>query len=264
MKAADVMTRPVVTIEPDAPITKAVRLMLQHRISGLPVVDRAGRPVGIVTEGDFLRRVETGTERRRPRWLEFLLGPGRVAEAYARTHARKVEEVMTVEVVTATEDTPLDEIVRLMERRRIKRLPVVGPDGRLIGIVSRANLMRALAAFIGETPAAAMDDAALRERIAAELEKQSWTPVTSIEVLVRDGVVDLRGTILDERERQALHVLAENVPGVRAVEDHLCWIEPVSGWVITPFEDEHTPKPVLSDKPASPRGRVAIRPNRPR
>lgn len=239
MKAADVMTRPVLTIEADAPIAEAVRLMLQNRISGLPVVGLAGQLVGIVTEGDFLRRAETGTERRRPRWLEFLVGPGPVAEAYVRAHARKVEEVMTTDVATAAEDTPLDEIVRLMERRRIKRLPVVGPDGRVTGIVSRANLLRALAGLIGEAPAtAAVDDAALRERVLAELDKQSWAPITSIEVRVRGGVVDLRGTILDERERQALRVLVENVPGVKAIEDHLCWVEPVSGWVITPREDD--------------------------
>jgi CBS domain-containing protein len=241
MKAADVMTRQVMTIEADAPIAKAVRLMLQNRISGLPVVDPSGRLVGIVTEGDFLRRAETGTEVRRPRWLEFLLGPGRGASEYVRTHARKVAEVMTPNVASVAEDTPVDEIVRLMEHRRIKRVPVV-QDRKVVGIVSRANLLRVLAGLIVELPPATVDDTALRERILAELDTQSWAPRAGIEVMVRHGVVELWGAILDERERQALRVAAENVPGVKAVHDHLCWVEPMSGWFIEAPEDDAQPR----------------------
>jgi CBS domain-containing protein len=241
MKAADVMTRQVMTIEADAPIAKAVRLMLQNRISGLPVVDPSGRLVGIVTEGDFLRRAETGTEVRRPRWLEFLLGPGRGASEYVRTHARKVAEVMTPNVASVAEDTPVDEIVRLMEHRRIKRVPVVH-DRKVVGIVSRANLLRVLAGLIVELPPATVDDTALRERILAELDTQSWAPRAGIEVMVRHGVVELWGAILDERERQALRVAAENVPGVKAVHDHLCWVEPMSGWFIEAPEDDAQPR----------------------
>jgi len=241
MKAADVMTRQVMTIEADAPIAKAVRLMLQNRISGLPVVDPSGRLVGIVTEGDFLRRTETGTEVRRPRWLEFLLGPGRGASEYVRTHARKVAEVMTPNVASVAEDTPVDEIVRLMEHRRIKRVPVV-QDRKVVGIVSRANLLRVLAGLIVELPPATVDDTALRERILAELDTQSWAPRAGIEVMVRHGVVELWGAILDERERQALRVAAENVPGVKAVHDHLCWVEPMSGWFIEAPEDDAQPR----------------------
>jgi CBS domain-containing protein len=241
MNAADVMTRQVMTIEADAPIAKAVRLMLQNRISGLPVVDPSGRLVGIVTEGDFLRRTETGTEVRRPRWLEFLLGPGRGASEYVRTHARKVAEVMTPNVASVAEDTPVDEIVRLMEHRRIKRVPVV-QDRKVVGIVSRANLLRVLAGLIIELPPATVDDTALRERILAELDTQSWAPRAGIEVMVRHGVVELWGAILDERERQALRVAAENVPGVKAVHDHLCWVEPMSGWFIEAPEDDAQPR----------------------
>jgi CBS domain-containing protein len=240
MKAADVMTRQVITVEADAPITKAVRLMLQNRISGLPVVDSMGKLVGIVTEGDFLRRTETGTEKRRPRWHEFLLGPGRLASEYARAHARRVEEVMTADVATVTEDTRVDEIVRLMEQRHVKRVPVV-QDGKIVGIVSRANLLRALAGLMAEIPPATVDDTALRERILADLDKQQWAPRAGIDVTVRNGVVELWGAILDERERLALCVAAENVPGVKAVQDHLCWVEPMSGWVIdAPVSDTKT------------------------
>jgi CBS domain-containing protein len=230
MNAADVMTRSVVTVAADAPIGAALRLMLQHHISGLPVVDSGGRLVGIVTEGDFLRRVEMGTEEHPSRWVEFLRGPGRGAGDYVRTHARKVGDVMTANVATASEETPLDHIVRFMELRHIKRVPVV-TEGKLAGIVSRADLLRQLVDLV-EPPAIGGDDATLRSRILAALEAQSWAPRAGIEISVHAGVVDLRGTILDPRERDALRVAAENVPGVKAVEDHLCWIEPTSGWVI--------------------------------
>lgn len=240
MKAADVMTGNVVAVEADAPIAQAVRLMLENRISGLPVVDSQGSLVGIVTEGDFLRRVEIGTEVRRPHWLEFLLGSGRRASDYVRTHARKVEEIMTSDVVSVTKTTPVAEIVRLMEKHRVKRVPVV-QHRKIVGIVSRANLLRALAGLIAEVPPATVGDNAIRDRILAEFRKQSWAPRVGIDVTVRNGVVDLWGAILDERERQALRVAAENVAGVASVRDHLCWVEPMSGCVIEPPESESQP-----------------------
>jgi CBS domain-containing protein len=235
MKARDVMTPRVISIETDAPIMRAVQLMLQNRISGLPVVGPKGELVGMVTEGDFIRRGEIGTQRRRNRWLEFLIGPGRLADEYVHARGRKVEEVMTREPVTVTEDTPLDEVVRLMERHRIKRLPVVR-GGELVGIVTRANIMHALVSLAVEAKAPAGDDAAIREQILAECAKQSWAPMTN--VVVRNGVVELWGTITDERERAALKVASENVPGVKTVHDHLVWIEPNSGFVIQSEEDE--------------------------
>jgi CBS domain-containing protein len=235
MKAHDVMTWGTITVEPDASVTRAVRLMLQNRISGLPVVDAEGQLVGMVTEGDFLRRGELGTKRQRPRWLEFLLGPGRLAAEYVHASGQKVGEVMTPEPKTITPETSLDEVVRLMERHRVKRLPVV-QDGKLVGIVSRANLLHALASVAREIKAPAGDDTTIRERILAECAKQSWAP--HVNVVVRDGVVELWGVITDERERQAFIVVAENVPGVKAVRDHLAWIEPTSGMVVLSEEDE--------------------------
>jgi CBS domain-containing protein len=235
MKARDVMTPRVISIETDAPIMRAVRLMLQNRISGLTVVGPKGELVGMVTEGDFIRRGEIGTQRRRSRWLEFLIGPGRLADEYVHARGRKVEEVMTREPITVTEDTPLDEVVRLMERHRIKRLPVLR-EGALVGIVARANIMHALVSLAAETKAPAGDDATIREQILAECGKQSWAPMAN--VVVRNGVVELWGTITDERERQALIVASENIAGVKAVHDHLVWIEPNSGFVIQSEEDE--------------------------
>jgi len=231
MKVVDVMTREVVSIAPDASVMEAVRLMLQHKVSGLPVIDAAGRLQGVVTEGDFLRRVETGTERKRSRFVEFLLGPGRLAEDYVHASGRKVDEVMTPEPRTVGEDEPLEKVVHLMERYRVKRLPVLRGD-KVVGIVTRQNLMRALASLALAAHPVAADDATIRERLLAELKRQSWAPVGLIDVVVKDGVVKLSGALTDERERQAIRVAAENIPGVKKVEDHLIWIEPNTGVIV--------------------------------
>jgi CBS domain-containing protein len=231
MKVRDVMTQPVVSIDLEAPISLAIRLMLQKRISGLPVVDASENLVGIVTEGDFLRRVETGTRHAQPRWLEFLMGPGLLAEEFTKTHGRKVSEVMTHDVKTVDEDTPLSDVVALMERNGIKRIPVLRGK-KLVGIVTRANLLRTLATYLHLEPAASGSDAAIRENILGELNSQRWAPVTTVDVIVRDGVVTLSGYLLDERQRPAIKVLVENVPGVKAVRDDLVWVDPISGVTI--------------------------------
>ena len=230
MKASDVMSRNILSVGRDPTIAEAIRLMLDNQISGLPVID-AGRLVGILTEGDLLRRSETGTERHRPRWLEILMGPGRLAGEYVRTHGRKVEEIMTRDLVSVTPDTPLDEIVALMERRRVKRVPVLDGDAPVC-IVSRADLLRALARTLDEEPVAVVGDDEIRERILAELAKVSWVPRDGLTITVGDGAVGLDCVILDEKEREALRIAVENVPGVRAIEDRLVWVEPVSGTII--------------------------------
>jgi CBS domain-containing protein len=249
MNASDVMTREIISVRPDTTVAEAIRMMLDNRISGLPVIDEAGRLVGILTEGDLLRRGETGTERHRPRWLEILMGPGRLAEEYVRTHGRKIGEVMTRDPVSVTPDTSLKEIVELMERRRIKRFPVL--DGEVpVGIISRADLLRGLAGALEATPIAVMSDAEIRESILAELARTAWVPRDGIAITVENGVVDLNGVILDENERGALRVVAENVPGVRAVEDHLVWVEPVSGTIIDAPRDARS-----GEEPATRQGR---------
>ena len=238
MKAKDIMTPKVLSVGPDASILEAIQLILEKRISGLPVVDQNGQLAGIVTEGDFLRRAETETQRKRPRWIEFFIGPGRLAGEYVRTHGRKVAEVMTPDPVTISEDTPLDEIVELMEEQRIKRLPVAR-DGEVVDIVSRADLLHALASLSREVPTQSPSDTAIREQLLAELGKQQWVPKDFINVVVRNGVVELWGSIFDERERQAVRVAAENTAGVREVKDHLVWVEPMSGMVfLEPACDE--------------------------
>lgn len=235
MKAADVMTREPMSVTAQTTIVDAARLMLQHRISGLPVTDGNGAVVGIVTEGDLLRRAETGTERHRASWLAFLLGPGRLAGDYVGAHARKVGEVMTHDVALAAPADDLADVVGLMEKRHVKRVPVVD-SGKLVGIVSRADLVRALVhSLTQETRSHRHDqvaDAAIRDRIVEIIDKEPWGPRFSVDVGVSDGVVDLYGTVTDERERTALVVAAENLPGVKTVHNHLVWVEPNSGLVV--------------------------------
>jgi CBS domain-containing protein len=248
MNVADVMTQKVISVTPETTVAETAQLLLQHRISGLPVVGPGGAVVGMVTEGDLLRRIETGTQRRHSRWLEFLTTPGRLAQEYTDANARRVGEVMTEDVVSVTPRDSLPEVVRLMEHRHVKRLPVI-EAGRLVGIVSRADLVRALlhnlAEPSGKPPGMpsgddVTDDAEIRERILAEIAKQPWGPRASVDVRVTTGTVELYGSITDERERSALRVLAENLPGVKAVRDNLVWVEPVSGLVI-PAEGSKPP-----------------------
>jgi CBS domain-containing protein len=211
--------------------------MLQKKISGLPVVDPCGNLVGVVTEGDFLRRAETGTQQSQPRWLEFLMGPGAVAEDYVRAHGRKVSEVMTRNVKTVDEATQLKDVVALMERHHIKRVPVLRGK-KLVGIVTRANLLRALVSYMHPATAPASGDAAIREAILRELNNETWAPVATVDAIVRQGVVTLSGFVLDERQRGAVKVLVENVPGVKTVHDDLVWIDPISGMTVDSEEKE--------------------------
>jgi CBS domain-containing protein len=233
------MSPNVVTVSPDATILQAARLMLQHHISGLPVADASGKLVGILSEGDFLRRRETGTQRRRSRWLEFLMGPGKIASEYTHSHGMRVSEVMTDTVRTISEDTELEEIVEMMEHYRIKRVPVVR-DGKLVGIVTRSNLMHAMISMARTAPETQQSDVAIRDQLLTELKKQEWVPIAMSNVVVNGGVVELWGAIIDERQRAALKVAAENIPGVKGVKDHLVWIDPTSGVIIEqPDEDRN-------------------------
>ena len=221
MRALDVMTTAVVTVSPDSTVQDVAKLMSERGISGVPVVEN-GRLVGIVSEGDLLHRAETGTERRtaRRRWRWFDTS-FEEARDYIRAHGRAVRNIMTREVISVDETTDLAEVATLMETRRIKRVPVLR-DGMLVGILSRANLVRAVAAIDRESATAAAGDREIRAKLLAELNGREWARVWPEEIIVQDGVVHL--WIADTRpaaERGALHVAAENVPGVRRVEEHV-------------------------------------------
>ena len=225
MRAHQVMTRKVITVKADTPVLDAANLMLQHHISGLPVVDETGRLIGMVSEGDFVRRSEIGTQRPRIRWLEFLMGVvGKAAQDYVREHGRKVSDIMTQDdLCIATEDMPLSELVGLMERRNVKRMPVVRGH-TLIGIVTRTDLLRAVASLARDVPDPTADDDHIRDRVIATIENNDWRPL-QFGATVRDGIVHLSGIIADERYRRAAIVAAENVSGVKLVHDHLYLVD---------------------------------------
>jgi CBS-domain-containing membrane protein len=221
MRAADVMTSEVITVGEDASVQEAARSMAEHGISAVPVVDREKRVVGMVSEGDLLHRAETGTERRRSWWLEMVASTNQLAGEYVKSHSTSVKDVMTRDVISVTEETPVADIAILLEANRIKRVPVLR-DGRLVGIVSRANLVRTLAMTINERPSGAeADDRAIRDRLLNELKAQKWAEVSPANITVKDGIVHLWSSYYSDQEKQALVIAAESIPGVRRVEDHM-------------------------------------------
>jgi CBS domain-containing protein len=235
MRAHQIMTRPVITVSPDTTILEAANTMLRQHVSGLPVVDAAGELVGIVSEGDFIRRSEIGTQRRRGRWLKFLLGAGESATDYVHEYGRKVSDVMTMDPFTVADDATLEDIVTSMETNGVKRLPVMRGN-RLVGIVSRANLLQAVASLAREIPGPTADDDPIRSRIISAIETNYWSPF-GLNVIVRDGIVHLSGVITEERSRQAAMVAAQNVAGVSKVHVLLCWIDTMSGMYLESPED---------------------------
>jgi CBS domain-containing protein len=231
MIVADVMTRNCITIAPDATVEEAVNLMLSRHISGLFVVDKAGDLAGVITEGDLLRRDELGTQRNRPWWLRLLASPAKQAADFTQANGRFVRDVMTEDVLSVAQDAPLEDVVSLMEKNRIKRLPVTA-DGHVVGVVSRADLLRALIGRARTAEPIATDDRSIRTAILDALEAQSWAPMTTLNVTVANGIADVWGTITNEEERRAIHVVVENTSGVKTVHDHLVYIEPYTGTVI--------------------------------
>ena len=221
MKASDVMVTDVITVTPESDVREVATLLLTNHISAAPVVDAAGRLVGVISEGDLVRRAEAGTAHQHSWWLRMLMGRELMAGEFLREHSRRVGDLMTREVVSAAPDTPVADIATLLERHRIKRVPVV-KDGRIVGIVSRANLIQALATFrrdaLEPKPVA---DVELREKVEARLRSEPWVRPGLVNVTVTDGTVDLWGIVDSATEKQALRVAVEIVPGVKAVNDNV-------------------------------------------
>jgi CBS domain-containing protein len=231
MNASDVMVTSVITVGPDASVQEVADLLLQHRISAVPVVAANGAILGIVSEGDLINRSESETTHRKSWWLDALASNESLAAEYVKTHSRQVSDVMTREVITAAPDTPVAELAALLERNRIKRVPIV-EDGRIVGIVSRANLLQGLASLKDKGPQARPDDSALRELVTRNLENQPWTRPSLINVTVQDGTVELWGIVESQTEKKAVQVLAEGTSGVRAVADHLVVRPRISGRMV--------------------------------
>ncbi|MCE9682741.1 CBS domain-containing protein [Halomonas alkalisoli] len=221
MQAVDVMTAKVITVPPDADVREIAQLLLDNNISALPVVDADQKVLGIVSEGDLMRRVENDTDRRKSWWLKSIFSGANNASEYIKSHGRKAHEIMTPNPVTVSEDESLRRIAKLLERHHIKRVPVVR-DGRLVGIVSRANLLRGFSATTGEgEPPVTSDDREIRDAILKEVDERTGVWVDRINVIVTDGEVQLWGLVESQEEKMAVQVAAENMPGVKAVENNL-------------------------------------------
>lgn len=222
MRAIDVMTGQVITVRENATVSEVARLLAKHAISAVPVVNGANRVIGMVSEGDLLHRAETGTERHRAWWLDMLASTDQLARDYIKSHAETVRDVMTCDVISVTDTTPVADIAVLLETRGIKRVPVLR-DGKLIGIVSRANLIQALAMTVTEPAVGSANDndLAICEKLLAELKTQRWAEVSPANVTVKDGVVHLWNSYVSDHEKQALLTAARSIPGVRGIEDHM-------------------------------------------
>ncbi|WP_050402655.1 CBS domain-containing protein [Bradyrhizobium embrapense] len=212
------MSRNVITIDADASVIDAIKTMLSHHISGLPVVDRDGALIGMLSDGDFVRRVEVGTEKRRGRWLAMLAGTSQVALDFARQHGRKVSQIMSPNPITIEEDTPLEQVVQLMESHGVTRFPVMR-DKKLVGMVTRTDFMTAIASLRLDLSSSSNDDQ-IGASVIAALAHAPWRPA-ALNVSVRDGVVSLRGNIRSDNARKAATVAVENVAGVKRVDDQL-------------------------------------------
>lgn len=235
MRAHQIMTKNVITVAPTTSIEGAANVMLRNHISGLPVLNADGSLVGVVSESDFLRRSEISTGRKRAAWLKILVGANRLASDFVREHGRTVNDVMTRDPITAEEQTPLDELVHLMEKKGIKRLPIM-KDGNLVGIITRSNILQAVASMAHEIPDPTADDSHVRERIIREISATDWRPI-GFDTTVRNGVVHLYGIVSNDGSRQATIVAAKNTAGVKEVHDHLCFVDSYSGFYIESPED---------------------------
>jgi CBS-domain-containing membrane protein len=220
MKAMDVMVRDVVTVKPDDSVSEVVKLLAEHDVSALPVLADGGKVVGMISEADLMRRPEIGTEKHRPWWMEAITPAATLAEDFAKSHGQHVDEIMSRHVISASEDTSLGDIATLLERHRIKRIPILR-DGKLVGVVSQSNLIQALASSQAQAHAGAETDRDIRVQILSRLGEQDWTDFGSRNVIVTDGVVHLWGLVGSEEERKALTALAEDVPGVVRVSDEM-------------------------------------------
>jgi CBS domain-containing protein len=222
MNAMDVMVCAVVTVRPDDSVTKAVDLFAKQDISALPVVDDNGTVIGMISEADLVHRQEIGTEVQRPWWLEAVTPASTLAKEFAKSHGRRVDEVMSTHVISASEDTPLGEIATVLERHRIKRVPILR-NGKLVGIVSRSNIIQALASpqTTNDAGVSTNNDRAIRLDLLDRIARQPWTRFGERNVIVRGGVVHLWGLVSSEAERKALTALAEEVPGVMRVSGEM-------------------------------------------
>lgn len=219
MRVSDVMTGNVISVTPDMTVREVAKIFVDNGISGAPVLDVDGTLAGMISEGDLLRRSEIDTDvRPRTSWLDFW-SASHEARDYIKTHAPKVRDVMTTNVATVHPDTSLGEVAGILETRHIKRVPVT-EAGRLVGIVSRANLVQALASLADEpTSDVTLSDGEIRAMLIGELAGHKWA-FAGRNIVVTNGIVHLWGPFHSMDAVDAVRVAAQNIPGVKGVEDH--------------------------------------------
>lgn len=221
MLARDIMTTNVLTFRADTPVADIAASLAAWRVSGAPVVDADNHVVGMISEGDLLRRTELGTEKQRSSWLTFFTDDTTLAKEFEKAHGRHAANIMSRPAFSVTEEATLDQIADLLEKRRIKRLPVVR-DGKLVGIITRGDIVRIMArARAGEGEPPHRSDADLHADIDDRLRAQRWLPAALINVTVHDGHVEIWGRLGTEDQRRALTVLIEEIAGVRGVSNHV-------------------------------------------
>ena len=216
------MVTNVITVGPDSSVREIANILLKHRISALPVVDKYGKLIGIISEGDLARRAELETDYRRSWWLEMFTRKSskELAIEYVKSHARKVKDLMTRDVVTAKPTTPLRDVAALLERHHIKRVPILS-SGKVVGIISRANLIQALASLRKEIEPKTVADSMIRKKVMARFRSERWSKHAVLNATVQDGIVKLWGIVDSEIEKEAARVTAESITGVRAIENNV-------------------------------------------
>lgn len=231
MQAKDIMTDKVISVSPETEVSEIAKLLIRKRISAVPIVDGDQRILGIVSEGDLIRRTETGTEKQRGSWwLGLFTSPESLSTAYTKAHGRRAADIMTQNVITVTEDTPIADVARTLEEHHVKRVPVVR-DGRLVGIVSRANLLHGLAAGVGKSaPSVSASDAEIREQLLGRLRGEPWADLGYANATVENGVVHLWGMAETDEQIKAMEVAARETPGVTSIENHMRHVPPMMYW----------------------------------
>ena len=219
MNAADVMVTNVITVHPDASVMEIAETLVAHRISAVPVIDDSGGLIGIISEGDLVHRVEVGTERHPSWWLEFLAGKQALAYDYIKSHGRRARDLMTRHVITVNGETPLSEVASLLDEHQIKRVPVVD-NGKIVGIVSRANLVQALINRPQGVASKEVEDPVLRGNILTKLQSERWWP-GGVNIIVYDGIVELWGIVESQIQKDAIRIAVEATPGVRTISDNI-------------------------------------------
>lgn len=228
MNVSEIMNRSLTAVRPDTSLIDAVRIMLANRLSGLPVLDENGALVGMITEGDLLRRQEIGTGGSPAGWLKSLFQPAAAAADYVATHSRLVSGVMTHDPIYVTPDTKLTDAVNVMLNKHFKRLPVM-ENGALVGMLGRSDLLKQLTLRLMETSSQTLSDEEIQATLEGELKQAKWAPKSGLNVTVKDGLVTLGGTIFSDEERQGVLTLAENTTGVKKVIDEMVFVDPGSG-----------------------------------